>query len=161
MKLGSFTWRHIQFKPEIRRCPFGCFRWFYICQVPESTWRVSTLSFADMEIMSMYACRFSTTSALGNCSFADKHIPSFSTTRLGQETDVTYINTVYHKETFVDNFNSVHWSRIHALSCVIITSGMYCANWQKKLLSLKYRPVPSQEVGQWKPFANLLSLQSR
>ena len=60
LKLSCSTWRHIQFKPEIRRCPFGCSRWFYICKVPESTWRVSrvsALSCADMQIVPMYACR--------------------------------------------------------------------------------------------------------
>ena len=35
-KLSCFTWRHIQFKPEISRCPLGCFCWYYTGKVPES-----------------------------------------------------------------------------------------------------------------------------
>ena len=118
-KLSCFTWRHIQFKPEISRCPLGCFCWYYTGKVPESKWRVSRvsdLSGAKIEIVSIYACTSCTynrcngaqmqTLHMGqekmclqlNCSSADyvglNFIPSFITTRLGQETYVTNINAV-------------------------------------------------------------------
>ena len=35
--LLKFYMECISFKPEVRSCFFGCVRWFYICEVPEST----------------------------------------------------------------------------------------------------------------------------
>jgi len=75
-------------------------------------------------------CRFRKCPKI-NCPFEDdiksNIIPSFSTTRLGQETNVTNVNTVEHRKKRLlegsDRFNigieSMHW-------CVLSSSSGAC-----------------------------------